>query len=214
MFRDRADAGRQLAQRLMQETPALPRVVFGLPRGGVPVAAQVANALHTSLEVFVARKIGAPGHEEFGIGAIAEGSDEVLVTEMAALVGVHAAEMEQLARQAREELVRRVALYRHGRELPHLTGQTVILVDDGLATGVTAEAALRSLRRHDPQRLVLAVPVCAADTRDRLGAVADEVVCVAAPPDFIAVGRWYQDFDQTTDQEVSHLLELGRAGSR
>ena len=213
-FHDRVDAGRQLAERLLQDPFPEPRVVLGLPRGGVPVAAEVAEALHAPLEVFVARKIGAPGHEEFGIGAVAEGSDEVLITETAARVGVSEAEMQALASQARDELQRRVAAYRQGRPLPELNGRTVILVDDGLATGVTAEAALRSLRRQRPQRLVLAAPVCAAATRDRLRALADEVICLGAPENFLAVGRWYEHFDQTTDAEVLELLAGSRAGTR
>ena len=208
-FRDRTDAGRQLAARLVLQLSE-PVLVLGLPRGGIPVAAEVAAALHAPLEVLVARKIGAPGHEELGIGAIAEGSDEVVVTATAARMGIGAPEMDRLAAAARRERLRRVEAYRRGRALPDLTGLTVVLVDDGLATGVTAEAALRALRRHEPGRLVLAIPVCALDTRDRLSASADEVICLSAQRDFVAVGQWYDRFDQTTDQEVLDLL----AGAR
>lgn len=211
-FRDRADAGRQLADRLLEQRPPDPIVVLGLPRGGIPVAAEIARALHAPLEAFVARKIGAPGHEEFGIGAVAEGSDEVVMTETAGRVGVGSAQMQPLAGRAREELQRRVRAYRLGRQLPDLRGRTVVLVDDGLATGVTAEAALRSLRQHEPQRLILAIPVCAADTRDRLLGLADEVVCLGAPRNFHAVGQWYEQFDQTTDDEVLALLAGHRSG--
>lgn len=210
-FRDRADAGRQLADLLLEHRVPEPTVVLGLPRGGIPVAAEVARALRAPLEVFVARKIGAPGHEEFGIGAVAEGSDEVVVSDAAGRVGVGPAQLGPLAARAREELERRVDTYRQDRPLPELSGRSIVLVDDGLATGVTAEAALRALSRHDPQRLILAIPVCAADTRDRLLGLADEVVCLAAPRNFRAVGQWYAQFDQTTDAEVLALLAEGRS---
>lgn len=213
-FQNRTDAGRRLAGRLLELDLPGPIVVLALPRGGVPVAAEIAPALRAPLEVFVARKIGAPGHEEFGIGAVAEGSDEIVVTDNARRVGVGPADMQQLAEHARRELQRRVQAYRPRRELPALTGRTVVLVDDGLATGVTAEAALRSLRRAGPGRLLLAVPVCAVATRDRLAAFADEVVCVAAPDNFHAVGQCYADFRQTSDEEVLDLLADNRVGQR
>jgi putative phosphoribosyl transferase len=209
-FRDRADAGQQLAERLRGASLVAP-IVLGLPRGGIPVAAEVAAALGAPLEVFVARKVGTPGHEELGIGAVAEGLDEPVVSDVARQLGVSAADLRTLADLAQAEVGRRVALYRGGRRLPPLIGRDVILVDDGLATGVTAEAALRALRRWQPSRLVLAVPVCAPETAARLANVADEVVCVEAPAQFYAVGEWYQDFSQTTDEEVMDLLERAHA---
>jgi putative phosphoribosyl transferase len=205
-FHDREEAGRRLADRLAELELHRP-VVLALPRGGVPVAAPVAAALGAPLDVLVARKVGAPGHTEFGIGAIAEGSDEVVISDAAARVGVSPEQMDALAAAEREELERRVRRYRGDAELPELKDRDVLLVDDGLATGVTAEAALRSLRRTEPRRLILAAPVSAPDTAERLTALADEVVCLECPPDFGAVGYWYAVFDQTTDDEVIALLE-------
>lgn len=204
-FRNREDAGRRLAARLIEERLHDP-VVLALPRGGVPVAAPVAVALQAPLEPFVARKVAAPGQPEFGIGAIAEGSLDVVRTRAADQLGVSAERMQSLADVERDELRRRVLLYRDGAELPSIHDRDVVLVDDGLATGVTAEAALRALRRLGPRRLILAVPVSAADTARRLETLADAVICLSTPRGFDAVGRWYDDFDQTTDAEVLAIL--------
>jgi len=205
-FRDRVDAGRQLAEHLPSDL--VDPLVLALPRGGVPVAKEVAARLGAPLEVLVARKIGAPGHEELGIGAIAEGG-AIVGSDLVRALRLSAAEFEGLADRARGELDRRVARYRGGRPLPAVRGRDVVLVDDGLATGVTAEASLLALREGEPRRLVLAVPVCSPDTATRLVPPADEVVCVLAPRDLVAVGFWYEDFTQTTDAEVLELL--GRA---
>lgn len=204
-FRDRTDAGRQLAERLLAEQPSEP-LVLALPRGGVPVAAPVAVALEAPLLPYVARKVGAPGQPEYGIGAIAEGSPEALWTGAADQLGISPEQLQALADEEREELSRRIDLYRDGAALPPLRGRDVILVDDGLATGVTAEAALRALRRLGPRRLVLAVPVGAPDSTDRLRQVADAVVCLATPEGFGAVGQWYESFGQTSDAEVLAIL--------
>jgi putative phosphoribosyl transferase len=204
-FRNRREAGRALAARLEQGEYTDP-LVLALPRGGVPVAFEVARSLRAPLDVFVARKVGAPGRKEFGVGAIAEGSDEVVVTDAARALGLSSRQLAALAERERAELDRRVERYRAGAPLAQLIGRDVLLVDDGLATGVTAEAALRALRRRGPRRLVLAVPVCAPDTARRLAETAAQVVCLSAPPEFIAVGLWYDDFSPTSDEEVLDLL--------
>ena len=205
-FRDRADAGRQLARRLRAAGLADP-LVLGLPRGGVPVAYEVAVALGAPLDVFVARKVGAPGHEEYGVGAVAEGGAVVANRGALRALGISDERFAALAERERTELDRRVAAYRGGRPAPDPAGRDVVLVDDGLATGVTAEAALTALRAGGPRRLLLAAPVCAPETAARLTGLADEVVCVAAPEEFVAVGQWYTDFAQTGDDEVIELLD-------
>lgn len=210
-FRDRQDAGQLLAERVVGTGLAAP-LVLALPRGGVPVAAPVAAALGAPLLAFVARKIGAPGRPEFGIAAIAEGSDEVLVTKAVADLGIDEGRLRSLVAVERVELARRVERYRRGEPLPPLAGRDVVLVDDGLATGVTAEVALLALRRLGPRRLVLAVPVCAADTGRRLAGTADLLFCLASSKRFGAVGGWYDDFTQTTDDEVLALLDGPRMG--
>jgi putative phosphoribosyl transferase len=208
-FRDRAEAGRNLADEVARLDLDEP-VVLALPRGGVPVGAQVAARLRAPFDVFVTRKIGAPHQREFGIGAVAEGGTVVADHDALAALGLSAAGFERLAEEERAELDRRVRRYRGDRPMVEVAGRDVVLVDDGLATGVTAEAALRALRGRGPRSLVLAVPVGAPDTVRRLATVADEVVCVHAPAQFSAVGLWYDVFDQTSDEEVVALLEAPR----
>lgn len=210
MFDDRQDAGRQLASRLTRYRGD-DTVVLALPRGGVPVAAEVADELDARLDVIVARKLGAPGRPELGVGAIAEGGEPILDPRTMSLVDAIPEDMDATIEAERAELARRVRDYRGDRPLPDVAGRTVILVDDGLATGATARAALEALRGHRPGRLVLAVPVAAPTTAQSMEAHADDVVVLHAPEAFAAVGQWYADFHQTTDETVQHLLQKARA---
>ncbi|MHC3467374.1 phosphoribosyltransferase [Streptomyces sp. 7R007] len=208
-FHDRGQAGRELAARLRtrQEQGALPDpVVLALPRGGVAVAREVARALDAPLDVLVVRKIGAPLQEEYGVGALV-GDDEPLYDEDALdRLGLGEADLEAVVVRERAELRRREERYRQDRPAPDLAGRTVIVVDDGLATGVTARAALRHLRRRSPGRVVLAVPVGSPEAADLMRAEADEVLCLERPAGFLAVGLCYEEFDQLTDDDVLHAL--------
>jgi len=210
-FRDRQDAGRRLAARLRDADLRDP-IVLALPREGVPVAFEVANMLQAPLEVFVARKVGAPGQPEFGIGAIAEGGGQAIDRLASRRRRLSPARFDALVADERRELDRRVRQFRGTRQVPALTNGDVVLVDDGLATGVTAEAALRALRARNPRRLLLAAPACAPEAAARLREIADDVVCVISPAEFSSVGQWYERFDQTTDEEVLDLLD--RAAQR
>ena len=213
LFADRRDAGRRLAVRLSELRLDRP-VVLALVRGGVPVGAEVAQALGAPLDVFVVRKVGAPSSPEFGIGAVAEGGVAVANARGMQLAGVDEDVFELLADRQRGEVERRVALYRGGREPPDVRGRTVVVVDDGLATGVTARGAVAAVRAMGAHRVVVAVPVGAPDSIEMLEAEADEVVCLAAPPGFTAVGAWYDDFHQVTDDEVITLVQEARAATR
>jgi putative phosphoribosyl transferase len=206
-LRDREEAGRELAATLAhQEGPV---VVLALPRGGVPVGAPIAAQLGAPLDVLVARKIGAPHQPELGIGAVAEGGVRVRSEAALRVLGISDEEFDRRAAAAEEELRRRVERYRATRPFPQIPGTTAIVVDDGLATGVTAEAALIAVRRQAPARLVLAIPVAPPATVHRLEAIADEVVCLLAPEPFAAVGHWYRDFHPVSDDEVVALLGSG-----
>ena len=208
-FEDRQDAGRRLAERLAPYREEHP-VVFALPRGGVPVGYEIALALAAPLDVFVARKLGAPGQPEFGIGAVAPGGVRILNEEVVRRLGIPEDYLERITQREMAEVERRLRHFRGDRPELEVRGRTVILVDDGLATGVTARAAIRALRRLEPRRLVLAAPVCAAQTAEVLGSEVDELVCLEAPPDLGAIGFWYRDFSQTSDEEVVELLESAR----
>jgi|SRR5579871_4924326 len=206
VFANREEAGRRLAERVAAEVWTTP-LVIGLPRGGIVVAAPIASRLQAPLEVLVARKVGLPGHEELGCGAVVEGLDEVVVGAAGQELGLGATELGRMAGLARRELQRQVHLYRSGRPLREVEGCDVLVVDDGLATGVTAEAALASLRRRRPARLVLVVPVSAPEALRRLGEVADEVICEEVSGEFGSVGEFYLDFAPVTDAAVLALLQ-------
>ncbi len=208
-FEDRREAGRRLAGKLARYRDERP-VVFALPRGGVPVAYEVARALGAPLDVLVARKLGAPGQPEFGIGAIAPGGVRVLNERAVAMLGIPDDYLDRVAEQETKEMERRTRRFRGERPEPDVRGRTAILIDDGLATGVTARAAIKALRERGPARLVLAAPVCAAQTAEALAAEVDDLVCLETPPDLGAIGFWYRDFEQTTDGEVVELLERAR----
>lgn len=208
-FRDRAHAGEQLAAHLA-DLASEPVVVLGLPRGGVPVAAPVADALDAPLDVVVARKVGAPGHPEFGVGAVAEERITVIDEATIRRLGITWEDLQPTVERELQEVERRVEAYRQGHDAVPLSGRVAVLVDDGLATGVSAEAAARSAARRLPSRVVVAAPVGAPATVARLQHVAQDVVCAETPPDFMAVGQWYDDFTQTTDDEVVDLLARRR----
>jgi putative phosphoribosyl transferase len=212
VFADRRDAGRQLAAALAAFKDERP-VVLALPRGGVPVAFEVARALGAPLDVALVRKIGAPGHSELGLGAVVDGADPqmILNEEVVRLVRPKRGYLQSEKARQLQELERRRRLYRDGRPAPSVEGRTVIVVDDGIATGGSAKAVLRALSAQHAGKLVLAVPVAPADTLEALSSEADEVVCLATPDPFFAVGEHYEDFAQTTDEEVVRLLERASA---
>ena len=209
-FRDRVHAGRRLAQHLLPYAGRPNLLVLGLPRGGVPVAAEVAEALDAPLDVFLVRKLGLPGHEELAMGAIASGGIRVLNPEVVNAVRVPGPVIDAVARREGAELERREREYRGDRPAPEIRGRTVLLVDDGLATGSTMRAAVAALQSEQPEKLVVAVPVAAPETCDAFREVVDDVVCAATPEPFYAVGLWYDDFSQTTDAEVRALLARAR----
>jgi|CXWK01.1.fsa_nt_gi putative phosphoribosyl transferase len=206
-FRNRQDAGKQLAARLAVYAGNPDVTVIGLPRGGVPVAAEIAASLAAPLDIFVVRKLGVPGQSELAMGAIAEGGVEIRNQDVITALGISERDVEEVAARERLELDRRVRLLRGSRIATPLKGRIVILVDDGLATGATMEAAVAAIRSLEPRRLVVAVPVGAADTSRRIAALVDELICVACPEWFGAVGQWYDDFTETTDADVKALLD-------
>ena len=207
IFKDRRDAGRKLAQYLTRYTNRPDVVVLALPRGGVPVAFEVAGALHTPLDIFLVRKLGLPGHEELAMGAIASGGLRVLNEDIVGALNIPDAVVEAVARRERAELERRERAYRGGRPPLDVRGKTVILVDDGLATGSSMRAAVAGLRAQQPAQVVVAVPTAAPETCEAFENEVDDVVCAVTPQPFFSVGTWYDDFSQTSDEEVRRLLE-------
>ncbi|MEJ2667199.1 MAG: phosphoribosyltransferase [Deinococcales bacterium] len=210
-FQDRRDAGRRLAGRLQVYAGRKDVLVLGLPRGGLPVAAEVADALGCPLDVLVVRKLGVPGHEELAMGALASGGGRVLNDDIVRELGLSADIIERVTRRERAELERRERAFRGDLPAPEMRGRTVILIDDGIATGATMRSAVAAARTLGPARVVVATPVAASESLARLRDEADEVVCLATPQPFTAVGRWYLHFPQTDDAEVRSLLAR-RAG--
>ncbi|ACZ41771.1 phosphoribosyltransferase [Thermobaculum terrenum ATCC BAA-798] len=207
MFRNRSEAGRKLAEKLSLYKGQGDVVVLALPRGGVPVGYEIATYLGVPMDVLVARKLGAPGQPELGIGAIAPGGIRVLDDRLIRLLGVSKEYIEKVSQEEAQELQRRTQEYRDGRPDIPLEGKTVIIVDDGLATGVTARAAVESVRRRNPKKIILAIPVCASQAIPFMRSLVDELVCLLTPSELGAVGLWYSDFRQISDEEVKRLIE-------
>jgi predicted phosphoribosyltransferase len=205
-YKDRREAGVDLAGELRQFADRRDVVVLALPRGGVPVAYEVARALHAPLDVFLVRKLGVPGHRELAMGAIASGDVRVLNEDVVRWYRIPEEVIDEVAREEQGELERRESAYRAGRSPVEVSDRVVLLVDDGLATGSSMKAAVRAVRARTPSRIVVAVPVGAPETCRELATIADEVVCARTPAYFSAVGQWYVDFSQTTDDEVRQLL--------
>jgi putative phosphoribosyl transferase len=213
IFRDRVDAGRQLALRLRRYANRPDVLVLALPRGGVPVAYEVAKELQAPLDVFLVRKLGVPGYEELAMGAIASGGVRVINQDVVRYMGIPAEVIDAVAADEQRELERRERAYRDDRPPPDVKGRIVILIDDGLATGSTMRAAAAALRKQGPARIVVAVPVSASETCEEFRSEVDEIVCAVTPEPFRGVGLWYEDFSQTTDDEVRELLERARQQS-
>ena len=207
IYRDRRHAGKVLAQALSRYAHRDDVVVLGLPRGGVPVAYEVATALDAPLDVFVVRKLGIPGYPELAMGAIASGGVMVLIPEVVEQLGIPQEVINAVAQAEARELQRREKAYRGDRPPIDVTDRTVILIDDGLATGASMHAAIAALRKRKPKRIVVGVPIASPSTCEEVGKQADDIVCAATPEPFQAVGLWYEDFSQTSDEEVRKLLD-------
>lgn len=208
IFQDRRDAGRRLAEHLSEYENRSDVVVLGLARGGLPVALEVAKALNAPLDVLVVRKLGVPGHRELAMGAIASGGVRVMNDSIVRSLSISSAQVNSVADEEQKELERRERKYRGDKERLEVAGRTVILVDDGLATGASMRAAVTALRMQGPDRIVVAVPTGARITCLEFETEVDELVCLTTPDPFFAVGAWYEDFSQTTDEEVHRLLEM------
>lgn len=212
IYRDRIEAGKRLATQLTEYADRADVLVLALPRGGVPVAFEVAKVLHAPLDIFLVRKLGVPGHEELAMGAIATGGVRVINEDVVRYLNIPDEVIDAVAMDEQQELERRERAYRDGRAAPDVQGRTVILVDDGLATGSTMRAAAIALRQQQPASIVVAVPVASSQTCDEFREEVDDIVCAVTPEPFRGVGQWYEDFSQTTDEEVHDLLK--RAAGR
>jgi putative phosphoribosyl transferase len=211
-FEDRTEAGRLLASKLTAYANRPDVIVLGLPRGGVPVAFEVSKALHVPLDIGLVRKLGVPGHKELAMGAIASGNVRVLNQDVIDWLGISDRVIDHVVAKEQEELERRNLVYRGNRPAPDVRNRTVILVDDGIATGATLRAAIAALRQQDPARIVVAVPVAPPSTCNQLQAEVDDVICVLAPEELYAIGVWYENFSQTTDDEVCDRLARANQG--
>ena len=211
LFKDRVDAGRKLAKELSKYANRSDVLILALPRGGVPVAFEVAKELNVKMDVFIVRKLGVPGNEELAMGAIASDNIRVLNEDVVRSFQIPERVIDMVAENELRELERRESTYRRDRPKPEISGSTVILIDDGLATGATMRAAAAALKTKNPAKIVVAVPTAAPDTCEFFGREVDEVICVATPEPFYGVGAWYGDFSQTTDREVCELLDKARA---
>jgi len=210
IFLNRVDAGRKLAKKLAGFANRADVLVLGIPRGGVPVAFQVADELGVPLDVFVVRKLGVPAHEELAFGAIASGGIRIVDAQIVESMGISDLDIESIAAKEREELNRRDRVYRGSRPPLNLKGKTVILVDDGIATGASTLAAIAALKELKPARIVLAAPIAPASTYRRLRREVDDLICLDTPDSFYAIGEFYEDFSQVSDEEVTKLLRLSR----
>ncbi len=207
VYKDRKDAGKQLAEKLMHYRDKADMIVLGLPRGGVTVASEIARALRCPLDILIVRKIGFPGNPELAAGAVSETGTVVLNEDIVAGYGVSRAYLERETARQKEEIARRVDLYRGGKGVPPLTGKTIILVDDGVATGATAKAAISTLKQEMIAKLVVALPVASREAQLEIAPLVDEWVCLLAPAGFMAVGNYYDDFTQVEDEDVVAMLK-------
>lgn len=214
LFKDRQDAGKKLAEKLKAYKGQQDIIVLALPRGGIPVGFEIAKSLEVPLDIFIVRKLGVPGHEELAMGAIADGGIIVLNEEIIQQLGITQVLIDRITQDESKEVARRESLYRRGRPAYKLGGKTIIVVDDGLATGASMRAALIAVKEKKPRKIIAAVPVGAAETCKSLRTYVDELVCLLVPPSFGAVGSWYEDFSQTTDAEVESLLDSAARNER
>ncbi|MDW7733194.1 MAG: phosphoribosyltransferase [Methanolobus sp.] len=207
VFKDRTDAGRKLAEELAEYSGRKDVILLALPRGGVPVAFEVAKELGLELDVFIVRKLGAPGYEELAMGAISSGGTKVMNMGVVQSLQISGAAIDSVVAAERKELERREELYRKGKPKLDVTGKTAILIDDGLATGATMKAAVQALRTQDPEKIIVAVPTASREACEEFAADVDKTVCLTTPEPFYGVGAWYEDFSQTSDKEVCDLLK-------